>query len=151
MTKHILAVFNLFLFSCPLAFATHYVCNTHYSNGFQYDHQSKEWIPAQFTTKTTYYLQQNNKELPSKDTWAWRLVGSEKPIAVCKESFNSVGYISCEGIGDLSSGVFEMSNETMRIHLKVTGGYMVYRPYIGTERETLLNSFISIGTCGIGN
>ena len=81
-----------------VAAETSFLCVTDMASGFVFDKSRDSWKSAILTPREKYLVSKSTQK-----GYAWEVneVGSKTPIAACKDDFNEIGILVCEGLKEL--------------------------------------------------
>ncbi len=146
MKRYLLSPVLLFLLLTNAALAEEYLCIADMATGFRYNQNDKSWEGSGFRVNDSRYL---ISILENNAAYSVKRFGETGVMSRCKDGFNEIGNLFCEGTFDIS---FNKNNG--RFVLTHTFGYFNVLADSERESELMRNSdqesatpFIEIGNC----
>lgn len=141
------AISAVFALNAMPASAETFLCIADNATGYAYDPTSKEWKSAKFNFEGSRHIIKRS----SGSQYAWEVNEygvTEKwfPDAGCKEDFNTVGLLYCEGVGR----DFRFNKSNGRYIFYFAGSYINFDPRSereGYQKDGGDTPFIELGTC----
>ena len=138
----------IMIFIPVVGYADSYLCVADKASGFQFSESN--WDVANFRTDNTYIVQSSNI-----DRFPLQVVkvGDKVPVIMCKEGFNSGGFLYCASGGPLDMlGIvmgehFSFNQKSLRFMRVVPRGYVNVVLGNGISDSESGTPYIEIGKC----
>lgn len=127
--------------------AESWLCITDRATGFYYDERSRQWKQTNFNVEESKYVLRRSPR--SETAWELQKFGEESmvPYAFCKDGFNDVGILRCNGF---SAGVVLFNRNNGRFSNFSGGSYHSFDPNSDLElfrKEGSDSPFVALGRC----
>lgn len=127
--------------SCHATAETSFLCVTEKATGFKYNKNTDSWEQAAFKPETKYVVKKSSLKGYS---WEVMFLGDSFTLTQCKEDFNSVGALFCEGMTS-----FRFNKNNGRFISSYMFGYWTYKKSnsSGGKNEGGDTPSLEIGRC----
>ena len=117
MFRKVILVFFVFFFPWSAgADVEGYFCVADISSGFSYNKTSEKWIISRFNVDDKKYIIKRPKIAGNK--WEVVKLGEQIALIVCKEDFNTSGFLFCKGTSE-----FKFNKKNLRYLKAYLFGY----------------------------